>query len=560
LRSLISWLALVAIAGFEIAKHPAFAQSATAPDAAWIRLNGTQKLTQSILPLMAQKSGQTSQTIATVPLLTHENHSIYLNLPVAGLVGYGVIVDTWLSDVELDAPIDGNDVTAKFLPPTSGASGRLMTWFDLTAAEVRFKIHVQMRPVATGVPKEALALLSFHRIFQIEVNRLTGSMDFRLGRQGNGIVIEEGSQYFLQLGSVTIDNPGLLQQTADFVLGFDRLFKIAGATSTNQAVTKITNALLLQSMDMDGDLRAMMNNALKAVATQGFPQQELSLPNGGLMMFGATFAGLRTADNYALSGWNLQLDARPDNKAPGIAYAKQPRAMEDVGLVEAAGDAQVFMPYTTVELAAFEMIQAGWMLSIPVQDPDGGGPLKSFNMNLIPTAVPRVRPDPAAPSNLLLECGVRMEDATVGTVSAPITGGSGPYPVPRGPSQPIDINVMNATANARLHLQFGSNAAGGIFARLVRVDLLNLTGDLRYATASASVAPMRAQIEAQVNAALQARGGAQIPLVPRAMTLPEGMTLALGTPAPGQGYMRLPLTINVPLSILRVPAPRIISP
>jgi hypothetical protein len=119
---------------------------------------------------------------------------------------------------------------------------------------------------------------------------------------------------------------------------------------------------------------------------------------------------------------------------------------------------------------------------------------------------------------------------------------------------------MNATANARLHLQFGSNTAGGIFARLVRVDLLNLTGDLRYATASASVAPMRAQIETQVNAALRARSGAQIPLVPRAMTLPEGMTLALGTPAPGEGYMRLPLTINVPLSILRVPAPRIISP
>lgn len=555
-----TWLAPAAFACLGFAAHPSLAQSATAPDAVWIRLNGTQKLTQSILPLMAQKSGQTSQTIATVPLLTHKNHSVYLSLPGAGLVGYGVIVDTWLSDVQLDAPIDGNDVTAKFLPPASGTSGRLMTWFDLSAAEVRFKLHVQMRPVATGIPKEALSQLSFHRIFQIEVDRFHGSVDFRLGRQGNGIIIEDGSQYLLQLGSVAIDNPTLLQQTADFVLGFDRLFNIVGATSTNQAVTKITNALLMQPMDIDGDLQSMMNNALKAIATQGFPQQEVLLPNGGLMLFGAQFAGLSTSENVAVSGWQLQLDAKPDGKAPGITYVKQPRAFENIGSVTQQADAQVFLPYTTLELAACEMIQAGWMLSIPVADPDGSGPLQSFDMHLIPTSVPRVRPDPAAPQYLLLEFSARMEDATIGTMSAPVSGGSGPVPVQPGPSQPIDINVMDATANARLHLQLGVNSASGVFVRLFQVDLLNLTGQIRYATATGNVAPYRVMIETAVNNALRARNGTQIPLLPRTMALPEEMTLSVGTPTPGQGYLRVPLTVVTKLQTITLPGIKPVSP
>jgi hypothetical protein len=118
---------------------------------------------------------------------------------------------------------------------------------------------------------------------------------------------------------------------------------------------------------------------------------------------------------------------------------------------------------------------------------------------------------------------------------------------------------MDATASARLHLGFGSSAAGGIFARLTKVDLLNLTGQIRYSTATASVAPMRAQIEAQVNNQLRIRGGAQIPLIPKAMALPEELTLTVGTPVPGQGYMRLPLTIGVPLKPITLPIPNIIK-
>jgi len=554
-------LALIASSTCALVSQAGLAQTASnAPDTVWFRLNGTQKLTQSLLPHMARRHDQIRQTIAKVPLVESGLHSILLNIPLVGLVNYGVVVDTWLSEVDLDAPIDGNDFTAKFLSPASGGDGRLMTWFDLADARLSFKIHVKVRPVASGIPKEALAALNFHRIFPIEVNRFTGGVDFRLNRQGNSLAIAEGSQYMLQVDNVKIENESLLRETADFVLGFDRLFKITGATSTDEAVTKITNALMLKSVDIDGDTRSLMNEALKTVATQGFAQQELPLPNTGLMLFEPQFAGLSTADNYALTGWNLKFDAKPDGKAPGITYTKQPRAMENVSLVPPQGDAQVFMPYTTMELAAFEMIQAGWMLSLPIPDPDGGGPLKSFSMNLIPTSVPRVRPNPDAPQNLLLEFSVRMEDATVGTYSAPVTGGDGPVRVPTGPSQPIDINTMNATASARLHLGFGSTSVGGIFARLTRVELLNLTGQIRYGTASASVAPLRAQIETQVNIQLQARGGARIPLVPKAMALPEELTLTVGTPVPGQGYMRLPLTIGAPLQMITLPALKSASP
>jgi hypothetical protein len=533
---------------------PAWAQGAPATDPLRVRFNGTQKLTQVLLPMTAQTSGQTRQEVDEVPILTEEHHTVYLSLPGGGLVGYGVVVSTWLSDLELDVPVAADSVTAKFMPPPSGMNGRLLTWFDFDDARMRFRLNVRLRPQASGIPKEVLGRLSFDRSFAIDIRRFTGSVDFRLDRKGTGLTIAEGSQYMLQLGSVAIDNPGLLQQTADFVLGFDRLFKVVGASSSNEAVTKITNNLLMQRFDIDGDLRSQMNAALAALTSQGFGQQELPLPGGGLMLANAQFAGLSTGDNFAVTGWALQLDARPDDKVPGLVYTRQARPLENLAAVPPQGDVQVFVPYTTIELGVYEAIQAGIVRSIPVPDPDGTGPLRAFELHLVPTSVPRVSSDPAAPQELLVECSARMEDTTVGTVGAPISGGGGPVPVKPGPSTAIDINAVDGSANLRLHLRFGANAASGIFANLYRLELLQVTGQLRYATASASISTFRTQIENAVNAALQARGGGRLPLLPRTLSLVEDLTVSLATPTPGQGYMRLPLTIVPRLQTIALPA------
>jgi hypothetical protein len=180
-------------------------------------------------------------------------------------------------------------------------------------------------------------------------------------------------------------------------------------------------------------------------------------------------------------------------------------------------------------------------------------------MHVVPTSVPRVSSDPAAPQELRVESSVRMEDTTVGTLSAPI-GGDGPVPVKPGPSASIDINAVNGSANLRLHLRFGTNAASGIYASLYRVELLQLTGQLRYATASASISTFRTQIENAINAALAARGGQRLPILPRTLSLAEDLTVALAAPTPGQGYMRLPLTIVPRLPTIAVPAITPIKP
>lgn len=534
--------------------HAAWAQGAPATDPLRVRFNGTQKLTQVLLPMAAQASGQTHQEIDEVPILTERHHTVYLSLPGAGLVGYGVVVNTWLSDIELDVPVAADSVTAKFMPPPANMNGRLLTWFDFDDARVRFSLNVRLRPQASGVPKEVLGRLSFDRSFAIDIRRFSGSVDFRLDRKGTGLTIAAGSQYMLQLGSVAIDNPGLLQQTADFVLGFDRLFNVVGAGDSNEAITRIANNLLMQRFDIDGDLRSQMNVALAALTTQGFAQQELPLPGGALMLFDAQFAGLSTGDDFAVTSWALQLDARPDDKVPGLVYTRQVRTFESLGAVPPQGDVQVFVPYTTVELGVYEAIQAGIVRSIPVPDPDGTGPLRAFVMHLVPTSVPRVGSDPAAPGEMLVECSARMEDATVGTVAAPISGGGGPVPVKPGPSAPIDINALDGSANLRLHLRFGANAASGIFANLYRVELLQLSGQLRYATASASISTFRPQIENAINVALAARGGQRLPILPRTLSLAENLTVSLAAPTPGQGYMRLPLTIVPRLQTITLPA------
>lgn len=542
---------------------PAFAQSGSnAADPLWIRFNGTQALTRTVLPLIAKKSGQTSQKFATVPLVTNARAVVNLDLPGLGLAGYGVRVDTWLSDVELDNPVNSDDVTAKFLPPPPGASGRMLTTFDFSEARVRFKLHVQTQPQATGVPQIILDQLNMHRIFTIGINRFHGTVELMLGRQGNGLGIKSGSQFFLQLGSLEIEQPGLLQKTADFVLGFDRLFNIVGASNTNQAVTKIANALLTQNFDIDGDLRAMMNSALASVTTQAFPQQELPLPSVGLILFSPQYAGFSTADGRALSGWSVPLDVKPDGKVPGLVYTKLARAAESIGPAPPAqGDVQVFIPYTMIDLVFYEVIQAGLMRDIPVPDPDGLGPLHSFGMHLVPTSVPRANQDPANPSHLLLECSVRMDDATVGTVSAPVNVGDYPSPVsaPK-PSAPMDINTVNGTANARLHLSFGVNAKSGIYVSLLKVDLLELTGQLRFANTTSSIAPYRTQIENAINARLNASGANRLPLIPLTMDLMDELTVVIGTPAPGPQYMRVPLSIVKKLPLINLPAIKPISP
>lgn len=530
-----------------LAPLPALSQGAPPPDPLWIRMNGTEKLTQVVLPLVAQKSGKTHQEIDKVWIM---------NAYPATVSGIGANVSTWLSDIELDVPIDGNDITAKFMPASGANRGRLLTWFDLADATLKFKFHVFTRP---RVPQKDIQAalpqwLNLNETFSIEIKRLHGGIDYTLRQMGAGIQIESFGGYFVQVGSVFVSDSGYLIEIANAVLGLDRLFNVTGAANANQAATKVANHLLATDLGLDDLLVSLVNSALAATTTQQFPLQSLPMQPAGLMQFTPALAGIATVDNFGASGWAVALDAKPDGKVPDLVYTKQSRSPENVMQTPAAGDVQVYVPYTMLEQIMFEMIQAGLTRDIPVPDVDGGGPQRAFTLNLLPTSVPRVRPDPASPPNLLIEFSSVMEDAKVGTVTPSVT--SGPYPTPAnplGPARPIDILTMNASASVRIHTRLGADASSGLFLSVLRVDLLDLTGQLQFSTATTSVVPYRVQIQNAINAGIVANGGNRIPLIPRTMTLMEGLTTTLGSPTPGTMFVRAPLTIVPTLQRITLP-------
>ena len=528
-----------------LASAPAPAQS-PGPDALLLRLNGTRALTQVVLPIAAEQSGQLNKDI---------NHIDAGHYQLT-MSGFGVVVDSWASDVELRVPIDSNDVTALF-KAASQNRGRVEVTFDFDAATLKFKFHVQTHakdPATTALSTVVQQRASLNETFAIAVSQLKGSIDLTLRQAGSGIEVEQVNSFSVQIGDVDITDSAWLTEIAGFLLGFDTLFHVTGASNVKSAATKLTNHILAADFNLQERVRNVVNIAMKAISTQQFGQQAIALPQGGLMLFNASLAGLDSEPGAAISAWNLATDAKPDNKVPGLTYSILTRPAEDPWLAPMQGDLQVFLPYTFLDQVIYELVEAGILRSIPVPDVDGSGPLRSFDMDLVPTSMPRVNLDDTNPAQVLISFGARMEDAVVGTV-APVTAGGLPTPAPSGPSSalPTDISTVSATADVRVHAQISGNSDSGIFLIVQQVDLPNLSGQLKFAMNFSSIAPFRIPLQNAINTAIKKRGGVQLMLMSRAISLMDPLKVAVSTPVPGTKYVRVPLTIVGPPRLQIIP-------
>lgn len=528
----------------------------TAPaDPLVVRLNGTQVLTEVMLPLTAASVPQLHQSFARIDVRKYEMMAPAINI--------GVAVESWLSDVRFDLPVDSNDVIARFRSATAPL-GRLLLDYDFDGAKLSFKIHVRTR-ATSDLSKLALSItqqrmLSLEEVFTVSVSRLSGSIDLRLERSGNAVRIDTVNAATARIGSVQVSDSAWLTEIADFVLGFDKLFNVVDSSNLNDALTQLTNNVLAGQVNLKSVLRKHASTALDQLANQQFPQQTLALPQLGLLLYQASLAEFATTSGAAgsrgtaLMAWNVVVEGRPDNAAPDLKYTRYPRRGEYPAQVAEQGHAQLLVPWTFLDHVAFEVVQAGALRSIAVPDPDGTGPLRAFVMHVVPTAVPRVQPDPADRSRVVISFAARMDDAVIGSVtpSAP----SGGYPTLDRPQLDADIDISAVAANAgvQLYARLGANS-GSVWMSVERVSLNNLSGQVRFGAASASLAPYRPLLENAINARLAPPGLGRIPLTPRVMPLMPSLGLRLGTPVPGLQYLQLPLSVVrtlQPQDLLRV--------
>ncbi|TAK53795.1 MAG: hypothetical protein EPO25_09430 [Gammaproteobacteria bacterium] len=509
-----------------------------------LRLNGTQALTEIVLPQMAATVPQLHQSIDYKLLSEYE-----MKMPVAGL---GVFVKAWLSDIRFDLPVDSNDVTARFRDALA-PRGRLLLDFDFDGARLSFKVHV--RTWANSAELAALAtvtqqrMMSLDEVFTVSISRLHGSIDLNVARSGNAVRVDAVNAHSVAIGSIAISDSAWLTEIADFVLGFDRLFNVVDASSLNSAMTKAANKVLATQIDFGSLLRQQANAALGALANQQFPQQTLALPQLGLLLYNVALTDLSTTTGAAgtrgsaYTAWNVAVDARPDGAVPELSYQQWLRRGESAGQVAAQGHAQLFIPWTFLDQVAFELVQAGALRAVSVPDPDGTGPLRAFVVHVIPTAVPRVQPDPADTGRVVIAFAARMEDMVVGSVtpSAPLNG----VPMPAGPvtGATLDISAVAATAAVKLCARIGVNSSNGVWLAVERVALDRLAGEIRLANYSTSLAPYRPQLENAINARLAPPGLGRVPLAPRIMPLTPTLALRLGSPTPGARYLQLPLSV-----------------
>jgi hypothetical protein len=279
------------------------------------------------------------------------------------------------------------------------------------------------------------------------------------------------------------------------------------------------------------------------------------LPQTGLILFNVSLAGMSSSPGFAVSAWSVLVDAKPDDKVPGLLYAKLARPSEDISQSPPQGDVQAFVPYTFLDQSIYEVIQAGLLRSIVVPDVDGNGPLRDFSMHVVPTSTPRVRRDDSNPQNLLIEFSARMDDAVVATVNPTPNWGNLPSRVPGDPSplQGFDISTVAATAAVRLHAQIGADANSGVYLAVSQVDLMDLDGQVRFATATSSIAPYRVPLQNAVNAAIRARGMNRLTLMPRALSLMDPLWIMIGAPVLGVKYAALPLSVAAGPRVLRLP-------
>lgn len=492
-----------------------------------VRINGTGAITKTVIPVAAAQSGLLTKDVARIDVA---DYSVTLQ-------GFGGRVKTWASDIKLRFPIESNDLTAAFKAAANNKA-RVDSTYNFDKGNLKLKFHVRSTPkspLGSLVPAFVKQYLQVKDTFNIELDGVSGQLNFTARKTGTGAEIETVNSFTVQLTKVSVSDTAGLTKIANALLGLNRLFNVTGANSVNQAATKLVNKILKSDLGLETRVKGVANEAMKKVTSAQFAMQPIAVAPASKIVFSTSFQSMRSRSNDAKSEWRIGMAASPGNQVPGLPFETPVRPAETIDQVPAAGDLQVFVPYSLIDKGMYEALQAGILKTIDVPSAANGGVGAGFKMHLTPTETPRSRRDPSNPSQILLEFAAKMEDTTVATIN-PIPPGGLPRP------GSINVRTVNGSAKVTVVCRLGSNALSGVFVDILSVTLDNLSGQLRAGVAVTNLANFRPALQTVITNALQARMP-RLTLMARTVTISAPLQAQAGIPSAGNRYIRLPISI-----------------
>jgi hypothetical protein len=234
---------------------------------------------------------------------------------------------------------------------------------------------------------------------------------------------------------------------------------------------------------------------------------------------------------------------------PGLVYTALARPAQDVGQLPPQGDLEVFLPYSLLDRAMYELVQIGLLRKIPVPRSTAGGLSVGFDMDITPTEVPRVRPSPDTPGVLVVDFGARLADTDVGSVRTGAPGLGGSPSASRSalgqPAPPASVPVRLTDGHGRASIAFRprGTSSGRLYLQYVGVTLGELTGSLTAAGATTSLSRLKTPLQTALGAYL-ARTLPTVTLIQQAVQVVPGVSIQAGEPRVGARYVGVPLTLH----------------
>ena len=540
--------------------------SAQSPiDPTIVRINGTSALTGRLLPAVAAQQKLGKASISRYNLDDGE----FL------VLGFGSTWETYLTDVSLNMSVAKDSLSSVFKSaPANKAEIDTNYQFKNATLKLTFHVRTDLKTPFDGIlPKEVKEWTTVREAFYITVNGFAGEFDLTLKKTGNFVEVDSVDKFNVQVDDVKVSDSARILELAKKIASVAQFFKVPGATSVNDAAKKLANHLLKEELEVRKDLRDAMNESLKRFMQMGFGAQTFPLAQQGQLTVSGTLDAMQTSPGRALTQWSLNVQGKPSGAVPNLAYTYLARPAQDVGQISAQGDVEVFVPYSLMDKAMYELIQMGSLGKINVPPSSASGGTVGFDLKVEPTEIPRVNPVAKQPGVLAVEFGARMANTQVGTVDTgtfipknttvparqfgppPVkidklvpkdTSGKKPTPIiddPRKSMRPdMPVSLTNGSGRVSIFYRVRGTNTGRLYLQYAGVSLNQITGSLRFATATVPLTQFSGPLQNAINAHL-GKTQPQVTLIPQPLQLVPGVSVQIGQPRIGGRYIGVPLTL-----------------
>jgi hypothetical protein len=513
------------------------------PERTIVRLNGTDALTQKLLPAVVAQSKLGKAKIDRWNIPNGSGSFV--------IMGFGATWKTYLSDISLEVPVNANSLTSEFKSAPSNR-GEIDTNYSFEDAKLKLTFHVKTNPnspLDSMVPSQVKEWTTISDNFRITVTGIAGALDVTLKKSAGFVAVDSVDRFTIRADHVSVADSARLIELADNVASLSKLFGVPGATSVDDAAIKLANVLLKEELEVRKDLRDAMNDALEQLTSMEFGAQKFSVGRGASLALTDSLMALRTTSGQAVTEWSVAIEGEPSGAAPQLSYVPVARPAEDIDQLAARGDVELFVPYSLVDKTMYELVQMGTLGKITVPRSSTSGIKVGFDIVAEPMETPRVEPAPDDPNALVVTFAARLGDSTIGTIDTGVLVPRAPSDSPGGRTVPpvpdsVPVNLTGASARVAIIFRLQATDRGGLDLNYVGLELNDLTGSLSAASVSTPLNRLQTPLRNAIDAHLR-RTMPRISLIQSAVRLIPGVRVRVDEPRRGVRYLGLPLTLIV---------------